>query len=127
VNTSVVPIEIDEDNPVVDDVVIELSLEGVSYILPEKIINPDLINTVYPNPVSSTDNITVSVSLKKSQNITLCVNDFLGSEVYKKQVSLSAGVNKVLLSSEYFSNGVYLVSVTDEQGNTGVRKLVVDK
>ena len=127
VNTSVVPIVINEDNPVVDDVVIELSLEGVSYILPEKTINPDLINTIFPNPISSTDNITVSVSLKRSQSITLSVNDFLGSEIYKKQVSLSAGVNKISLSSEYFSNGVYLVTVTDEQGNTGVRKLVIDK
>ena len=127
VNTSVVPIDINEDIPVIDDVVIELSLEGVSYIIPKNKTKSDLINTVYPNPILSTDNITVSVSLKKSQTITLCINDFLGSEVYKKQISLSAGVNKVSLSSEYFANGVYLITVTDEQGNTGVRKLVIDK
>ncbi len=80
--------------------------------------------SVYPNPASSDVNITVS--LIKSENVTVNIYNSLGALVHSEVKNMQAGDTNVTLSTANLSNGMY--SVTVSTGNQiSSKKLNVTK
>ena len=127
INNAMFPVELDENNPTIDSVVIEVSMEGVTGILPFNRRNPEMIQGVYPNPATVGDKVVISLNLKTSQQIGCSVFDIMGNLVYHAQPFLTAGDNKLTLLSNNLSNGLYVVSIQTQQGIVATRKLVVNK
>ena len=81
------------------------------------------ISAVYPQP--STDHLTVEVQAESSSVLTVRVHDVLGREVYLAQVRAEAvGVTQVVMDTELWGGGHYVLSVEDGVG-AGVRRVVV--
>ena len=127
VNTSEIHVELNDEIPVIDSMIIELSLEGVNSVIPYHKQSNSLLDNIYPNPAQNNSPVLLSVKLKKSQQIGLTLTDFTGRTVYKTQPVLNAGTNKLFLPVDGLPDGVYIVSVNDEQGHTGTGKLVINR
>ncbi len=127
INTSEIPIELNENYPVVDSVIIELSMAGVNAIIPEHKTNPDLLNNLFPNPVQNSQTVLLYIKLDKSQEVTCSVNNILGNTVIEKQLVLNDGINKQPLFVGNLSNGIYLISVQDKSGYIATKKLVINR
>lgn len=74
--------------------------------------------TIYPNPVTSQFNI----ALKGLDKADITISDILGKVVY----TTSTTNNEISLSkSNGFSNGVYILKVSDTKGQSYIKKFVV--
>ncbi|MCS6980871.1 MAG: T9SS type A sorting domain-containing protein [Flavobacteriales bacterium] len=73
---------------------------------------------IYPNPASQ--QIFLSVDLKKAGMYGLFIFNSLGSQVYATNVSLSQGVNSINLPIENLSPGLYHVVLSHEHGRLSV-------
>ncbi len=127
VNTSEIAVELNEETPQIDSMIIELSLSSVDYIFPAKKINPGWINNLYPNPVVNSERALLSVKLKTAQEITLTITDFTGKTISFNQLDVNQGQTKVNIPVTRLANGVYFVSITDKQGRTDTRQLVINR
>jgi len=127
VNTNMIPVKLSQENPVVDNVVIQLSLEGATAIFTEKATKPEMINRIYPNPVIAGQSFRIEVKLKKSQAIVVSINDYLGNNVLNRQEYMLSGTNSLMLPIQNLANGIYVISVRDENGSVAMRNLVVNK
>ncbi len=125
VNTSEIEVELNEETPQIDNMVIELSLSSVDFIFPGKKVNHGLLNNLYPNPLANGEQVVLSVKLKKSQQITCSITGITGKIVYSNRFFLHEGQSDVVVPAGRFSNGVYVVTVTDKQGNFDSRQLVI--
>lgn len=75
----------------------------------------------YPNP--ATDNIAVSYNFTNDSKGTVMVTDLTGKTVYTQQVAAQNGMLYIETSS--WAKGVYMLSLTDENGIAARRKIVV--
>ena len=82
------------------------------------------LKTIFPNPV--VDNSRIQFISGKSQQVTFTVMNVLGKTMINKNISAKQGVNELTISSEYFSNGIYLYSITAD-GKTSTKRMVVRK
>ena len=125
VNTSEINVELNEEVPQIDSIIIELSLSSIDFIIPSKKVNPGLINNLYPNPMVNGEKVVLSVKLKSAGEVTLTVTDFTGKIVAANQLYLNQGQTKVNLPVIRLTNGIYFVSITDKQDRTDTRQLVI--
>ena len=93
-----------------------------------KSINKDAlsgISELYPNPTSGS---AVSFDLAKDDELKFQVYNSLGSPVYaSNKQKYSAGKNKLALDASSLSNGVYFVTITDNNAAKITKRLVVNK
>ena len=82
------------------------------------------LKTIFPNPV--VDNSRIQFISGKSQQVTFTVMNVLGKTMVNKNISAKKGVNELTISSEDFSNGIYLYSITAD-GKTSTKRMVVRK
>jgi len=127
VNTSEVAVELNEETPQIDSMIIELSLSGIDFIIPSKKVNAGLINNLYPNPVVNSERALLSVKLKTAQEVTLTITDFTGKTISNNRLHFNSGQTKVNIPVGKLSNGIYTVSITDKQGRTDTRQLVINR
>ena len=127
VNTSEINVELNEETPQIDSMIIELSLSSVDFILPSKKVNQEFINNLYPNPAVNSDKVVLSVKLKSAGEVTLTITDFTGKTISKNQIDVNQGSSKFHIPVNQLSNGIYFVSITTEQGQTDTRRLVVSR
>gem|GEM_PF-2389593 len=127
VNTSEIAVELNEETPQVDSLIIELSLSGINFIIPSKKVNPRLINNLYPNPVVNSEKALLSVKLKTAQEITLTITDFTGKTISNNSLHFNSGQTKVAIPVGKLSNGIYTVSITDKEGRTDTRQLIINR
>jgi hypothetical protein len=80
---------------------------------------------VYPNPTSSTTNVSIELSQNESVNVT--VLNAIGQEVYSsKGNNFEAGVNTITLNTENWAAGVYHINISTVKGSVN-QKLTVTK
>ena len=127
VTTSDIQVELSEEAPEVDSVVIELSLEGVNSVIPYNRSKPNILTNVYPNPVLSSNTVMLSYEPGKSQYVTCTINDFLGNQVFQKQLFFTAGSNRQAIPIDNLTNGLYLITVKNSKGNIGVQRLIINR
>ena len=82
------------------------------------------LKTIYPNPV--VDNSRIQFISGKSQQVTFTVMNVLGKTMVNKSISATQGVNELTISSEDFSNGIYLYSIT-ANGKTSTKRMIIRK
>jgi hypothetical protein len=66
---------------------------------------------IYPNPATDATNLLVTA--EQAGNAQVLITDVTGKVVKHKQVSLKAGLNALKVNTNEFSNGLYMVSVTN--------------
>ena len=71
------------------------------------------LKTIFPNPV--VDNSRIQFISGKSQQVTFTVMNVLGKTMVNRSITAQRGVNELTISSEDFSNGIYLYSITAER------------
>jgi len=76
--------------------------------------------TVYPNPVQHKLNLTLTNTA--TGNYDVRITTVTGKEVYGKKATVTDG--KLVLDASNFANGVYVVELTDNQGNKLQQKFV---
>jgi len=82
------------------------------------------LKTIFPNPV--VDNSRIQFISGKSQQVTFTVMNVLGKTMVNKNISAKKGVNELIISSEDFSNGIYLYSITAD-GKTSTKRMIIKK
>lgn len=78
---------------------------------------------VYPNP--STENINLSLNLKKSQQVNIEITDLSGKSIRTKNAGNLQGESIQTINITGIAKGTYLVRVSAEEG-TEVRKIVIE-
>jgi hypothetical protein len=109
------PVGLDEDMVMyIDDIVLSPTETGI----PSGVVDPKEREDVgiYPNPVKSTLNFE---NLKDVDRIT--ISNIVGQQV---MVTRNIRNEKVSINVSSLTNGIYMVSVVDKNGNTTVRKVV---
>lgn len=92
-------------------------------------VTPDAIGenniselAVYPNPTSG--DFGINISLKENENVLVRISDVAGKTVYERNENLKAGNNRLMIASNRFAKGVYLLQlVTENSVNT--QKIVI--
>ena len=116
----------DEDLVEFNDIVyIEIDTLGLfgSSVSVNDIKNTTLF-TVYPNPAN--DYTSISISLDKTEKVTLTIVDLLGKEISKEEKVLFSGKSTERLDLSNFQNGVYFINL--QVGNKlTTQKLVITK
>ena len=80
--------------------------------------------TIYPNPANDYTSITISVD--KTEKVTLTIVDLLGKEISKEEKVLFSGKSTERLDVSNFQNGVYFINL--QVGNKlTTQKLVITK
>ena len=82
------------------------------------------LKTIYPNPV--VDNSRIQFISGKSQQVTFTVMNVLGKTMVNRSITAQRGVNELTISSEDFSNGIYLYSITAD-GKTSTKRMIIRK
>ena len=82
------------------------------------------LKTIFPNPV--VDNSRIQFISGKSQQVTFTVMNVLGKTILSKNISANRGVNELTISSENFTNGIYLYSIAAE-GKISTKRMIVKK
>jgi mannose/fructose-specific phosphotransferase system component IIA len=71
---------------------------------------------LYPNPAQQEYSMAIEVSSK--QNVVVVLTDVMGRSIYADDVVLNAGKNVVTKSIADIAAGMYMVRVTDSEGQT---------
>ena len=91
--------------------------EGVLYrILPLEISTFDVAANIYPNPTNG------DIRIEASNMVRISVVNTLGQVVYDRAVE----GNEAVINMAQFGNGVYMVNIATESGNS-VKRVVVSK
>ena len=69
--------------------------------------------TVFPNPTS--DNSTIQFNLNNSENVNIHIFNLIGEVIYETNKNFNAGLNSILLETEDFLPGVYIINVSTAQ------------
>jgi hypothetical protein len=80
----------------------------------------DLIENIYPNPTSG--EIFISMKTKGSKKIQII--DVSGKIVLSKDENSIESGELFSLSVEELLNGLYLIVIRDEKGNTSSRRII---
>lgn len=75
--------------------------------------NSPLELNVYPNPSSS--NFNIQINALKPENIQVELMNELGQTIYSKQEKLAKGNNKLEITTEDYSNGLYLLKIKQKE------------
>ena len=78
---------------------------------------------IYPNPTKG-DDVTLSLNTNQSQEAKIKVFNSSGQVVLNEETVINEGENKINLSINAFSSGIYYVQMTTEYGNQMTIKLI---
>ncbi len=124
ITSEIATVLIDEDNQSME---ISFVLKGNSAYLSVNNNNAVVSNMgdIYPNPVAG--NAKMEISLLKSSDVNLSIYNQMGQAIYNSNITLSAGKQLIELNTTDFSQGVYTINLTDENGKTMRKKFVKTK
>jgi hypothetical protein len=80
---------------------------------------------IYPNPAK--DHIILKYNSNNAQQIKISLTNGFGAQVYQSIQNITKGNNAITLNFSSVNAGTYLLNITDEKGNTGSKKLVIEK
>ena len=121
--TMPVIVTINESNPTVDDIILEVcdhEITGIEDIFYE----PDItISNVFPNP--ATNNLNIEINLKTSQILSLNISNLLGQIIYSENCNLSQGNHIIKIPVRSLQKGIYLLSISNSVNLISVTKKIV--
>lgn len=79
--------------------------------------------SVYPNPANQL--FTVEFNTELDEQVEIFIINVTGKLMSRTQSTGNAGY--VDFNTDEFSNGIYLIKIQDTQGNTEVKKLIINK
>jgi len=80
--------------------------------------------SVYPNPAN--DFTTITISLEKTEKVTITIVDLLGKEIEKQEKVIFSGTTKETVDVSNYQNGIYFINL--QVGNqVTTKKLVITK
>jgi|GEM_PF-865818 len=94
-------------------------LYGIDNSLPEGV---EFMSQPYPNPAGEFTAITVNASKKVTLNIDIFAAT--GKQVYSTQSDLSTGTARLTLPLALLNRGIYMIRISDANGNSITRKLI---
>lgn len=98
------------------------ALVGINEISNSNDIN---INTIYPNPSSSS--ATLVYTNKTQETVNIQIIDMMGRTISSKNYSSAMGENKIELELSSLSNGTYVLSISDQKQMNKKRLFTVNK
>ena len=81
--------------------------------------------TVYPNVISSNENVNISMDLPNHGDFKISIVDMLGQSIVTKNLSAVNSFDTYTLQNLNLSQGMYFVTITTANG-TGSQKLIVE-
>ncbi|MFO7723408.1 MAG: PKD domain-containing protein [Bacteroidales bacterium] len=123
-NKTTVPVvvTIDATTPSTDGIQIVVGSSWISSISKAESFAAGVVGNIHPNPAS--DACYLDISAERSGIITLEVADLTGKVIRSRKVNLQPGHNRVKVDAETLGGGVYLVTVTAEDGTRATRRLI---
>jgi hypothetical protein len=82
----------------------------------------EISNSVYPNP--ATQNALLTFEAEQSGNVLWAVLDLNGRQLESGSQYCTAGQQSILLNLNNYADGIYLYTLSTEQGNKGQGKIV---
>ena len=81
-----------------------------------------ILNQNFPNPANG--NSTIQFIAGKQESIDFTITNLLGDVVMKKVISAKRGVNTLDISTNDFSSGIYLYSISNGKNMLTKRMIV---
>lgn len=107
----------------------KISIGIIEIFLDKTFVNTTDIQTnysnmiVYPNPVSET--ITLSLDLKKSEDVTFKLLSALGKKVFHYNTYLQQGNNEINIDTRKLTNGLYILTL-ENKSHLLSKKVIVE-
>lgn len=83
------------------------------------------ISEVFPNP--SAEKAYITVNSAKEKAISVAVYFITGQAAGEFRFTLESGTNQLMIPVKDLSNGLYYLSIKDDQGTSVIRKMVIRK
>lgn len=80
---------------------------------------------VYPNPVSERMPATLQITSAEATHADLVIVDITGRVIDRQQREMTEGINEILLSTDQWQTGMYLIQITTTNGQSSVTRLMV--
>lgn len=77
-------------------------------------VNPDAKVEVYPNP--ATDYLSIKMESPEFKSLEITIYNVLGEVLYKKEASFLSGQNLMEIDVQSYTNGVYWLEISTENG-----------
>ncbi len=75
---------------------------------------------VFPNPVM--DELNVQIYCQGKESLQIIISDLTGSIVYRENINFNCGTLQIPI--QYLSNGIYLIKLSERNGNFVMNKFV---
>ncbi|WP_291125922.1 CotH kinase family protein [Flavobacterium sp. UBA6031] len=95
-------------------------------VLLTDVLQPEFLEQkidMYPNP--AIDKVSIRLTMNEPKDITITVYNLQGIQLYQTNNILSSGNQVITIPLVGFDSGMYLVNISNEQGEKIVRKLLV--
>jgi PKD repeat protein len=124
INKTTVPVvvTIDATTPSTDGIQIVVGSSWISSISKAETFAAGVVGNIHPNPASGV--CYLDIRAERAGIVELAVADLTGKVIRTQRVDLQPGLNKVKLDAETLGGGVYLVTVTAEDGTRAIRRLI---
>lgn len=86
----------------------------------------NLTLSVYPNPASNNENVTVLLNAENATNSIIRIIDISGRIVNESNQQLNAGINQIPVAVTSIESGMYIVSVSIDN-SVLTQKLIINK
>jgi hypothetical protein len=80
---------------------------------------------VYPNPASSS--FRIQYNAKTNAQVSAVLKDMNGNIVWNKTNTNASALSGTMVDASKIHGGIYMLQVTDSNGNTITKKVVVSK
>jgi len=115
-------VTIDATTPSTDGIKIVVGSSFITGVENETVSALSAVGNIHPNPVS--DHCILPVSLKDQTVLNIEIVEMTGRKISSRRVELAAGSHTLSIDASTLPGGLYLVSVSAENGSTFSRKLV---
>jgi hypothetical protein len=84
----------------------------------------DAALNLYPNPAQN--KVTLNYNFAEATNINVNVLNTLGQVMHTEKIS-GADAGSSVLDTENFTNGVYMIQITDDKNRQSIKRLMIQK
>jgi PKD repeat protein len=106
---------------------VEVQVSGneanIVFGIPEQPVLISKVSDIYPNPVKGEANIEITMSSPAAMSVS--VIGITGQQVIADSYSLPAGTHRVEINTESLPEGIYLLQLVTENGESVSRKFIV--
>ena len=127
IHTNKVSVLLDQETPEIEGIIIKLSLSNVEAVFPA---GNEIIEavSVYPNPLTGNNRFVYFATRHEvGGQMNILITSLDGKIVYKEMEKTGSGPVKVAVPVSFLPDGVYLVTITGENGKWLRKKLVINR